>query len=161
MKLISSRPFFYHSSTIHLLLSLIALVASLGATVSQAAPSLAENSKKASDSNQVYGNEVSLFALKAQGWQIHPQPVGQKITKVHVLSLPVFLKREGLKQLGGALNLLHVTTKSSVIKRESRLFAGEEWSAAKCPRNRTESKGASYIFVGTSISCYSKILCKS
>lgn len=141
MKLISSRPFFYHSSTIHLLLSLTALVASLGATVSQAAPSLAENSKKASDSNQVYGNEVSLFALKAQGWQIHPQPVGQKITKVHVLSLPVFLKREGLKQLGGALNLFHVTTKSSVIKRESRLFAGEEWSAANALETERNLRG--------------------
>ena len=130
MKLVLLKPLLLQPTTIHVLLSLLIVVTSLAPAVSQAIPNPTKTSKQASTSNQVYSDEVSLLALQAQGWQIHPQPVGQKINKVHVLSLPVFLKREGLKQLGAALNLLHVTTKSSVIKRESRLFAGQEWSAA-------------------------------
>ena len=130
MKLVLSRPLLLLPSTIHLLLGLSVLVSGVGTAASQATPSPAKIIQKASASNRVYSDEVSLLALQSQGWQIHPQPTGQKITKVHVLSLPVFLKREGLKQLGAAFNLIHVTTKSSVIKRESRLFAGQEWSAA-------------------------------
>ena len=112
-----------------LLISSTALVSSSPA-LAQSTPSTVKSTKSMSKSKKAYGDEVSFLALQAQGWKIHPQPEDKLIVKVHVLSLPVFLKREGLKHIGTALNLLHVTTKSSVIKKESRLFSGQKWSSA-------------------------------
>ena len=109
-------------------LGLVVLICLLG----NHALSSPKSDKASSLSQQVqdYSDEVSLFALQSQGWQLHPEPEGKTITKVHILSLPVFLKREGLKQLVHQLNFLHSTTKQSVIQKELRLFKGQAWSKA-------------------------------
>ena len=118
------------SLTIYVLVISSISLTNLCSALAQNTSSTSKSSKSISKLDKVYSDEVSFLALQAQGWKIHPQPKDKTITKVHVLSLPVFLKREGLKQIGTALNLLHVTTKSSVIKKESRLFVGQKWSSA-------------------------------
>ncbi len=89
------------------------------------------NRQTSNNTKLPYVDEVSIKALSAKGWSVHPQPEGRVVQAIHIISLPVFLKGERLSTLTQPLNYLHMTTKREVIERESRLSIGSLWSAPR------------------------------
>jgi hypothetical protein len=65
-------------------------------------------------------------ALESRDWTIDPDPAGKRVAEVHVVTLPVFSKRqnEALRWF----NRLHETTKTDVVRREVLLEPGERWN---------------------------------
>jgi hypothetical protein len=66
-------------------------------------------------------------ALAGLKLAVDPAPQGKRIGKVHVVSQPVFSRRDGYFQL---LNLLHRITRPWALERELLLEPGQAWDEA-------------------------------
>lgn len=89
----------------------------------------------------VYGEESGLGALgdyerqavekviENNGWRVASSPSGREIEEVHVVTLPVFSRRDG--DLLQWFNRLHATTEPDVIRREVLLEPGDKWEGDK------------------------------
>lgn len=83
---------------------------------------------QAENPHKRYEKEISLKALEQHGWILDEQPEHKKIRSIHTLRLPVFIDKEG--GILATLNYVHVTTRSKIILRESRLNEGSTYRAS-------------------------------
>ncbi len=67
-------------------------------------------------------------ALEGRDWTIDPNPDAKRVVEVHVVTLPVFSKRQS-RQLRW-FNRLHATTEPEVVRRDVLLEPGDTWNDA-------------------------------
>ena len=73
-----------------------------------------------------YEAEALGIALARKGVEVDPSPEGKTVGRILVDNQPVFSPRDGFLTM---FNVLHVTTKESVIDREVLLRPGQAWDS--------------------------------
>jgi len=64
------------------------------------------------------------LALKLRNLRVDPAPTGKRVRKIHVVTLPVFVKRDGWLEF---FNVFHWKTKEYIIEREVVMRPGKIW----------------------------------
>ncbi len=82
---------------------------------------------------QSYEEHALQLALKLRNLRVDPKPAGKRVRKLHVVTLPVFLKRDRWLQF---FNVFHWKTKEYIIEREIVMRPGKIWD----PERRKETE---------------------
>jgi hypothetical protein len=99
---------------------LIPAVAAAQADVPAPAPDPEARSKELG----TYERQALETALELKSLEVDKSPAGKTISRVHIVNLDVFSRRDGFLQW---FNIFHVTTQPVVIRREVLLAPGDVW----------------------------------